>query len=101
MSTPRIDWAAVVGRLERTVIELRRANRSDISEDERARRLGVADAWAGQLFALPTVTASEPPATAARALELVWEEGLDFRSESRLTPICDAIARQIVDEARA
>jgi hypothetical protein len=100
MSTPRIDWAAVLGRLERTIIELRRANRSDISEDERARRLGVANAWVGLLFEMPTATANEPAANAMRALELVWEEGLDFHPESRLTPIWDAIAKQI-GEARA
>jgi hypothetical protein len=101
MSTPRIDWAAVLGRLERTITELRRANRSDVSEDERARRLGVADAWAGPLFEMPMVTASDLPAKAVRALELVWEEGPDFRSESRLTAIWDAIAEQTVDKARA
>jgi hypothetical protein len=50
---------------------------------------------------MPMVTASDLPAKAVRALELVWEEGPDFRSESRLTAIWDAIAEQTVDKARA
>ena len=101
MSTPRIDWAAVLGRLEQTVVELEYVNRSNLSEIERARRLAVADGMAAQLFETPVRTPGEPVTKAMRALELVWEEGVDFHPDDRLEPIWNAIAERITVQNRA
>jgi hypothetical protein len=94
MSTSRIDWATVLGRLKQTVVELEYVNRSNISEIQRARRLAVADGVAAQLFETPVRTVGEPATKAMRALELVWEEGLDFHPNDRLDPIWNAIAEK-------
>ena len=40
MPTSRIEWTTVLGRLEQTVAALSHANRSDISEGERAQVFG-------------------------------------------------------------
>ena len=91
MSMAHVDWSAVLFRLEQTVVELKHANSLDISQNERRRRLAVAEAVAGQVFAARTTRVSEPFTKEMRALELLWEEGFNFNPEC-LSPILDSIA---------
>jgi len=92
MPTSRIEWTTVLGRLEQTVAALRHANRSDIGEGERAQRLAAVDSMAGELFTPPPRRAGGLSAHQRRALELVWEDGLDFQGDgSMLGSIAEAV----------
>jgi hypothetical protein len=98
MPTSRIEWTTVLGRLEQTVAALRHANRSDIGDGERAQRLAAVDSMAGELFTPPPRRAGGLSAHQLRALELVWEDGLDFQGDGSML---DSIAEALDGKRRA
>jgi hypothetical protein len=98
MSTSRIEWTTALGRLEQTVAALRHASRSDISAGERAQRLAVVDSMARELFIPPPGRAGGLSAHQLRALELGWEDGLDFQGDG---PMLDSIVEAVDGKRRA
>jgi len=92
----RMDHRARTARADGSA--LRHANRSDITEGERAQRLAVVDSMAGELFTPPPRRAGGLSAHQLRALELVWEDGLDFQGDGSML---DSIAEALDGKRRA